>query len=302
MPGWRQSGHNMKKIKRIYRKAQKMKRSTSKDEKKQAQRAQCIVEAHQVYIEVVQSFLTCAEETIQTLCEKGSISVAENIVIEGYISHARRQIDQINRRVMQGEVIPQDEKVYSIFEEHTEWICKGKAGVPQELGLKVCILEDQYRFILHHVVMENQEDVDVAIPIIKGGKERFPGLYSCSFDKGFHSSKNRKRLDKILEYVILPKKGKLSFLDKLMEHADAFILGRRRHSAVDSAINALENHGLDRCLDHGIHGFKRYVALSIVARNIQVLGHYLQQRELKRQKRRDKLKQAREKNRHRLCA
>ena len=56
--------------------------------------------------------------------------------------------------------------------------------------------------------------------------------------------------------------------------------------AVESSINALENHGLDRCLDHGLHGFERYVALSVLARNIQILGHLLQQKELKKQKRR----------------
>ena len=55
---------------------------------------------------------------------------------------------------------------------------------------------------------------------------------------------------------------------------------------IKSSINALENHGLDRCLDHGLHGFERYVSLSVLARNIQILGHLLQQEELKKQKRR----------------
>ena len=57
-----------------------------------------------------------------------------------YMSHAERQIDQIRRRVIGGERISHEEKVFSIFEEYTEWISKGKAGVPQELGLLVCIL------------------------------------------------------------------------------------------------------------------------------------------------------------------
>jgi len=56
------------------------------------------------------------------------------------------------------EKIPHEEKVFSIFEPHTEWISKGKAGVPQELGLQVCVLKDQYGFILHHLVMEQQTD------------------------------------------------------------------------------------------------------------------------------------------------
>ena len=67
---------------------------------------------------------------------------------------------------------------------------------------------------------------------------------------------------------------------------------RRQHSAVESGINALEVHGLDRCPDHGLHGFKRYVALAVVARNIQKLGAELQQKlrqQEKRKRHRDQL-------------
>ena len=77
--------------------------------------------------------------------------------------------------------------------------------------------------------------------------------------------------------MILPKKGKLSKADKAIEHSPEFIKARYKHSAVESSINALENHGLDRCLDHGDNGFKRYVGLSVLARNLQILGHILQQ-------------------------
>ena len=52
-----------------------------------------------------------------------------------FIEHAKKQIDLIRRRVIKGETIPHDEKVFSRFEPHTRWISKGKAGVPQELGL-----------------------------------------------------------------------------------------------------------------------------------------------------------------------
>ncbi len=61
----------------------------------------------------------------------------------------------------------------------------------------------------------------------------------------------------------MPKKGRLSEKDKQIEHSEDFIKLRRKHSAVESYINALGNHGLDRCLDHGLHGFKRYVGLSL---------------------------------------
>ncbi len=48
---------------------------------------------------------------------------------------------------------------------------------------------------------------------------------------------------------------------------------------MESAINALEVHGLDKCLDHGLNGFKRYIAMAVVARNIQRLGAVLRQQE-----------------------
>lgn len=213
-------------------------------------------------------------------------------VIEKFIAHAERQIDQIYRRVVLGEKIPHSEKVFSIFEEHTEWINKGKAGVPVELGLKVCVLEDQYGFLLNHRVMEHETDEQVAIAMVEGSTKAFPYLTSCSFDKGFHSPGNQKDLQKYLDNVILPKKGKLSVKDKEREYSPDFIKARHQHSAVESAINALEVHGLDRCPDHGTKGFKRYVALAVLARNIQQIGVKIRHKELALLERKEKLKKA----------
>jgi len=95
-----------------------------------------------------------------------------------------------------------------------------------------------------------------------------------------------------LEVVVLPKKGKLSKKDKAREHSEEFIKTRYQHAAVESAINALEVHGLDRCPDHGIYGFKRYVSLAILARNIQQLGVKIRKRQLDALDRKIKLKLA----------
>ena len=103
-------------------------------------------------------------------------------------------------------------------------------------------------------------------------KQRFPHLALCSFDKGFHSPQNQINLKTVLDTVVLPKKGRLSATDKDREYAAEFIESRQQHSAVESAINALGVHGLDKCRDSGIEGFKRYVALAVVTRNIQRLG------------------------------
>ena len=302
LSSWRQRHHNIRKIKKLFRQAQQMKRSTSQDEQKKSKRTKLVIAAHQAYIDVVQSFLDKTITTIDVLRRRHHTPEKDLEEIERSIAHAQRQIDQIRRRVIAGEVIPHDEKVFSIFEEHTEWISKGKAGVPQELGLRVCILEDQYGFILHHQVMQNQTDDGVAVSIVSETQQRFSRFNSCSFDQGFHSPFNREELRKLLDKVILPKKGGLSLREQEVELSEWFVSSRRQHSAVESGIHALENHGLDRCPDHGLIGFKRYVALAVVARNIQILGHIFQQKELRRQKRCRKAVQRRAKEKKRLAA
>jgi len=297
LSGWRQFVYNVKQVKRAMRNAQMKKRGGGSTDEQKAQRQQKMREAHQYYIDVAQCFIDKARTSLNLLESRGLSKVSDGLKkheIEGYIAHAERQIDQIERRVLSGETIVHDEKVFSIFEPHTEWVVKGKAGVPVELGLRVCVLEDQHQFLLHHHVMEKETDDQVAIQMIRETKERFSALSTCSFDKGFHSSNNQQVLSDLLDTAALPRKGKLSEKNKAHESSEDFRRARKNHSAVESAINALEVHGLDRCPDKGIKGFKRYIALSIVARNLQRLGAVLiiqEKKRLERQRKRQ-LKQA----------
>ena len=288
---WRQGERNLRKVKACFRRVQLAKRSTSKNEAVKAEKDQLVINAHTVYVNLAQGYIDKVRQTLKTLPSSDIVTHCKVQEIEKYFNDAELLIDQIKRRVMDGQTIPQNEKIFSIFERHTEWISKGKAGVPVELGLKVCIIKDQYGFILHHRVMENETDDKIAVSIVEETQKRFSDFKSCSFDKGFHSKPNQEGLGKILDYVILPRKGKLSEVDKKIEDAETFKEARRKHSAVESSINALENHGLDRCPDHGLHGFKRYTALAVVARNIQIIGAKLQQKELKKLQRQSKKQQ-----------
>ena len=282
LSAWRQSAYNLRKLKRLYRKAQNLKRSKAKKKEKVEEKEKMIVKAHREYTDSAEAYLEKAQGTLEFLLATNRLNVITYDTIKYYIRHAVRQIDQIRRRVLEGEKIPHTEKVFSIFEEHTEWIAKGKAGVPQELGLKVCVVEDQFGFFLNHQVMRKTTDDKVVVPFMRETKERFPDLISCSFDKGFYSPTNRSQLAQMLDLVVLPKKGRRSEEEKAFESSDEFVRQRRKHSAVESGINALENHGLDRCLDHGLRGFERYVALAVVSRNIQILGTILWKRKLRR--------------------
>jgi hypothetical protein len=270
--GWRQSSHNLRNIKKLFTLSRKLKKSTSKKPEVVKKREEEIKVANQAYIDGVLIYLEKVNKTISGITCGGLATLKKIAEIQMYIDHAYRQIDQISRRVINDEKIPHNEKVFSVFEEHTEWISKGKAGVPVELGLKVCILEDQFGFILHHRVMQNQTDDQVTVSMVKESQDRFNKLTTCSFDKGFHSPTNQMDLRKILDFVVLPKKGKLSVKDKKHQYSENFIELRHKHSAVESGINALEVHGLDRCPDRGLESFNRYVALAVLGRNFQKLG------------------------------
>jgi hypothetical protein len=278
---WRQSAYNLRKVKKLFRHAQKLKHSTSKDEDKRQAKQAAAQQAHRVYLEQARVYLERAQSTRERL--KAVVRFeAELGELDEFMGHTQRQIEQIDRRVLQGQSIPHEEKVFSLFQPHTEWISKGKAGVPMELGLRVCVVEDEYRFILHHVVMQQTTDDAIAVPIIEQTQQSFGALRSISMDKGFHSLANQTRLKELADVVVLPRKGRLNTADRAREQDAEFVRLRQQHSAVESAINALEQHGLDVCPDHGIDGFKRYVALAVVARNVQRLGAVLREQETER--------------------
>lgn len=281
--GWRQYIHLCNGLRNLGHKASKLKKSTSKNPDRIEEREAEIKQAYQILLDRSNVLLDRVRDSDTKLKGIGSpMSIGLAQTIEQFLPHAERQINQIERRVIKGETIPHEEKVFSIFEEHTEWISKGKAGVPVELGLRVCVLEDQVGFILHHQVMERQTDDKVAVEMIAETQKLYPLLNGCSFDKGFHSIENQRELKLLLDELTLPKKGKWSQADRERESTDVFVAARKQHPAVESAINALEVHGLDRCPDHGIDGFKRYVAWSIVGRNIVKIGAILQQQERQR--------------------
>ena len=280
LTSWRQSKYNLQQLKGLYRTAQKIKYSTSKDEKKKALRIDDVNLAYRRYTNFAELLIQKASTTLEVIdlqeCPK---IIEQEHAIERYIIHAKRQIDQTKTRVIDDIKIPHGEKVFSLFQEHTEWISKGKAGVPVELGLRVCIIEDQYGFILHHNVMKKETDDQVAVRMVKETQARFNKFYGCSFDKGFHSPENQKDLKDLLQAPVLPKKGKRNKEELSRERSDEFKAAKRQHSAVESAINALEIHGLDKCPDHGIDGFERYVGLAVLSRNIQKLGSEIRKKE-----------------------
>ena len=293
--GWRQYHHHRGRMKGLYHQAQNQRYSNSKDPEKQQKKREQVHQAYRDYIKQASTLYQKALETIESLACVGALAEVETI--RRFSGHAERLIDQIERRVLKGETIPHHEKIFSLFEPHTCWLSKGKAGVPVELGVAVCVLEDQHQFILHHRILWDETDDQVAVPMVEDTQTRFADLTQCSFDRGFHSPANQEDLAERLERVILPKKGRLAQADQAREYHPEFVQARRQHSAVESCINNLEQRGLDRCLSYGKIGFERSVALSVVAGNLHRLGMILQRREKARL-----AQQARQEARRRIAA
>lgn len=277
--GWREYKYCIRKIKTLKRKASSIRRSTSKKEEVTIKRERLIEETHKELMILCQSILSRLDSTIALLKKLDLIKAEQVALFDEFKVHANRQIDQINRRIILKEIIPHTKKVFSLFNPFTEWVSRGKAGVPVELGLKVSILTDQHGFILAHRTMEQEQDVDVAIPMITKVKEHFTNIYSASFDRGYYSPANQEGLSLLVSKLILPKKGKVSKKEKDKIQGDReYRKLRKKHSAVESNINALEHHALDRCPDKGIERFKKYISMSVVAHNIHQIGALVQRK------------------------
>ena len=270
--GWRQWRYLTREVRNLFNKVRSTRRAKRHPERVEAYLARC------------RALVARAEATLHALRDQG-VGTLGCHSITCLVAHARRQIDQVERRLLRGETIPHEEKVFSIFEEHTRWISKGKAGTPVELGVPVALIEDQYQFILHHKILWEGEDVDVAVPMVQEAQALYPELRACSFDRGFHSPDNRVLLDGLLDVNALPCKGYLSKANQEREAEECFVAARRAHPAVESAINGLEHRGLDRVRSHGADGFARTVALSVLAANLHRIGLLLQKRERKRRQR-----------------
>ena len=285
--GWRQKHYNIRQIKYLIRKITKIKRSNPRLESSILKKQNDLKSAYAELIKISESFIVKSKLSMDEIGKK-SKNCMQNIFVNSvfkdinyYINFAKKFIDQIERRVFKKEKIPHSEKTFSIFEPHTEWICKGKSKAPFELGKRVAIVEDQNGFILSNKVMDKETDEKIAVSIVEKTKKDFENLILCSFDKGFYSKENKEKLSQILDLSILPKKGKLSKKDKEIEYSKEFIKYRKKHAAIESAINALEVHGLDKCLDKKIRGFKRHVSLAIVSRNIQIYGAHLKKKQIR---------------------
>jgi hypothetical protein len=207
--------------------------------------------------------------------------VAKYYELEHYIRLLVKHIDLVDRRILKGEAIPHAEKMMSIFEDYTQWVVKGKFRPSVELGKKLSITSDQYGLIIHHKVMNEEQDRDIVVEITDSVLSKYKIIDSMSFDKGHWSADNKALLQLEIPNVILPKLGKLTAQEKEMEESSKFKRLKNKHSAIESNINELEHRGLARCSDRSYRRFKTYIAWGVCAYNLKKIGKKILENQLK---------------------
>jgi IS5 family transposase len=277
--GWRQHQH-------LYRKARRQVRAIERLAARKGSGCEALKQPYRELLELADRVLTRAETLRETVRKYGRGGNAETLALdkdlETFIQRTRQVCNLARRRVLAGETIPNQEKLFSVFETHTQLYKRGKAGEPLQFGRLVLIFEDGAGFITHHHLLpRDQGDRDVVVEQMRKVQKRHRGrIRRGSFDRGFHSPEVQKELAKILEHPCVPMPGSKQAMEQEAAASVEFRNARQSHPGIESAIGALQaGNDLKRCRDRTEKGFERYVALGILGRNLYVLGKLLIARE-----------------------
>jgi transposase, IS5 family len=203
--------------------------------------------------------------------------------IEHYCGLGRQVIDQTRRRVIEGEQVPNAEKIYSIFEPHTDLIKRGKVRTPLEFGHKVLLAESAQGLITHYEVLKgNPSDEQHVEASLERHKEAFghaPKLYGA--DRGFFSEKNVTRCEQVgVTVVCIPQRGgKRTPEREAFEKSAAFKEGQRFRAGIEGRISVLfRGRGMKRCLAEGNERFELWVGAAVLANNLMRIASLLRKR------------------------
>ena len=209
--------------------------------------------------------------------------------IEHYCGLGERVIDQARRRVLQAEQVPTADKIYSIFEPHTDLIKRGKVRTPLEFGHKVFLAESAQGLITQYEVLNgNPCDEGHVEPSLIHHKETFgtaPQLYSS--DRGFFSEKNVVACERSgVEMVCIPQRGGARSADReAHEKSPAFKKGQRFRAGIEGRISVLfRGRGMKRCLAEGRERFELLVGAAVLANNLLTITSLLLKRSVSRRR------------------
>lgn len=227
-------------------------------------------------IDVTRKTLGYVEQVDQMLSMIG-VSTIDLWLWRGEITHYRelilRVIDQTERRVFQGESVPAQEKVVSLFEEHTDIIVKGNRDV--QYGHKLNLSSGKSGLILDVVIEAgNPADTDRFIPML----DRHIEIYGIpprqmAADGGYASQDNLKKAKELgVKDVAFHKKRGL-VVEAMTKSQWVYRKLRNFRAGIEAGISCLKRvYGLGRCTWKGLTHFKAYVWSGVVSHNLTLMG------------------------------
>ena len=191
-----------------------------------------------------------------------------------------RVIDQARRRVLCGEQVATDEKIYSIFEPHTDLIKRGKVRTPVEFGHKVFLAESAQGLITQYEVLKgNPPDEMHVASSLQRHRQAFgqaPQLYGS--DRGFFSEQNLTSCKHAgVKVVCIPQRGgERTARREAYEKSAVFKDGQRFRAGIEGRISVLfRGRGMKRCLAKGADRFELWVGAAVLANNLMRIAALL---------------------------
>ncbi len=241
--------------------------------------------AYKALIDRVDNILEWATDVCDRLQKRldkhGYGFLAESIenlirVLRHFRSLGLKVVEQARRRVLQGEKVPNEEKIFSIFEPHTELLKRGKAGKSIEFGHMVSIQQVEEKFITDYEVFKKKPvDHELVDAILERHRELF-GEYPKEFsaDKGFYESMEKiEELQEIIETVAIGKKGSRTEEEAERESSPAFKKAQRFRAGVEGSISFLKRLlGMWRCMNKGWEHYVATVGATIFTHNLLILA------------------------------
>jgi IS5 family transposase len=239
--------------------------------------------------------LESARQVVQKAAKVKGVDVLGRAVIDQlrqqiatYCDLGDKVIDQTRRRVLDGEQVPTDEKVYSIFEDHTHLIKRGKERKPVEFGHKVFLAESAQGLITDYQILDgNPADTNHVKPSLDRHRQVFhhaPDLYAG--DRGFYSAGNVDdcRQAGVSQVCIPQRGGQKTAEQETWERSRAFKQGQRFRVGIEGRISVLfRGRGMKRCRAKGRERFEVLVGAAVLANNLLRIADLLRNRKPARQ-------------------
>ena len=237
-----------------------------------ASRQQAVQASFRTLIERVDWIVGVATEFCETFRSSSNLALAGvALELHAYLPSMRTVVATARRANVAGETVPASERVFSLFEPHTELIKRGRRQKPVEFGHKLLLCETVEKFITDYEVYEQQlPDCDLTEPVIARHEKLFgerPVVLAA--DKGFCPEESkRQELAKLVANLAIPRRMQ-DFMDKLLASCQAFRAG------IEGTISGLKRvFRLFRCFFRGFKGFARSVGLGVFCHNLIVLAEH----------------------------